>query len=249
MNEYAFRLGGADLVALGSGGLWWPARSLLCVSDLHLGKSERIARRSGRMLPPYEVRDTLARLARDIDATGCRSVVCLGDSFDDLTAAQALPGEERDRLQDLMAARRWIWIEGNHDPAPSRMGGISRTSLLEPPFSFRHIAQADFTPGPAQGPAPGPALGPAPGPAPGPLAEVSGHYHPKLRLPLRGQTLSRPCFLVDATRLILPAYGTYTGGLYCDRPPLKSLMRPDALAILTGATPRAVPMHRRSGVG
>lgn len=232
MNGYAFKFGGADLVALGSGGLWWPARSLLCVSDLHLGKSERIARRSGRMLPPYEVRDTLARLARDIDTTGCRSVVCLGDSFDDLTAAQALPREERDRLHDLMAARRWIWIEGNHDPAPPQMGGVCQASLLEPPLSFRHIAQADF----------------APGPAPDPMAEVSGHYHPKLRLPLRGQALSRPCFLLDATRLILPAYGTYTGGLYCDQPPLKTLMRPDALAILTGATPRPVPLHRRSGV-
>ena len=62
MNKYSFSLMGANLVALPSGALWWPERGILCVSDMHLGKSDRIARRRGSMLPPYEVRDTLTRL-------------------------------------------------------------------------------------------------------------------------------------------------------------------------------------------
>ena len=90
MNGLSFSLAGADLLALPSGALFWPARGLLCVSDLHLGKSERMARRGGPILPPYEARETLARLARDIDAARPQTVICLGDSFDDLGAMRAL---------------------------------------------------------------------------------------------------------------------------------------------------------------
>lgn len=108
-------LNGADLILRGTGALFWPEHSLLCVSDLHLGKSERMARRGGPTLPPYETRDTLARLEAEIEATGARTVLCLGDSFDDRAAAQALGEDERLWIARLMAGRRWIWIEGNHD--------------------------------------------------------------------------------------------------------------------------------------
>jgi uncharacterized protein (TIGR00369 family) len=75
--------------------------------------------------------------------------------------------------------------------------------------------------------------------------EVSGHYHPKARL--AGQ--ARPCFLVDDARVILPAYGTYTGGLNCSDPTLAGLMAPGARAVLTGRVARAVPMPQRKGDG
>lgn len=76
MNGRSFIFAGTELTLLGSGALWWGEAGLLCVSDLHLGKSERMARRGGDMLPPYETRDTLTRLEADIEATGARSVVC-----------------------------------------------------------------------------------------------------------------------------------------------------------------------------
>ena len=56
--------------------------------------------------------------------------------------------------------------------------------------------------------------------------------------------LRRPAFLVDAARVILPAYGTYTGGLYSEDPALSGLMQADALAVLTGRMTHAVPMPR-----
>lgn len=90
MSGYSFSLAGADLVALGAGALWWPAQQLLCVSDLHLGKSERHLRRGGAALPPYETRDTLDRLGVLVDALAPQTVICLGDSFDDDAAVQAL---------------------------------------------------------------------------------------------------------------------------------------------------------------
>ncbi len=220
MNGHEFTLAGARLTALGSGALWWSEHRLLCVSDLHLGKSERVARRGGAVLPPYDTRDTLNRLAADLAICNARTVICLGDSFDDLGAADALPEEERLWIARLQAGRRWVWIAGNHDPGPLEMGGTHLAELPLPPLGFRHIANT------------------------GASGEVSGHYHPKARIKTRARTISRPAFLVDSDRVILPAYGTYTGGLRSDDPALSALMRPEAVAILTGASVHAVPMPR-----
>ncbi|MCB1341891.1 MAG: ligase-associated DNA damage response endonuclease PdeM [Pseudooceanicola sp.] len=211
---------GARLVALGSGALFWPDRRLLCVSDLHLGKSERMARRGGTILPPYETRDTLDRLATDLERTGARMVVCLGDSFDDPGAAAALREDERLWIARLQAGRRWVWIEGNHDPGPVRLGGEHLAELAAPPLVFRHIAQSS-----AKG-------------------EVSGHYHPKAAVRTRARTVSRPAFLADLGRIVMPAYGTYTGGLRSDDRALDRLMGPEAVAVLTGPVPCRVPMPR-----
>ncbi|UWR23389.1 ligase-associated DNA damage response endonuclease PdeM [Sulfitobacter sp. S190] len=220
MKGHDFNFAGARLRALGTGALWWPDHGLLVVSDLHLGKSERMARRGGATLPPYDTRDTLNRLASDLAQTNARTVVCLGDSFDDLLAAHALPQSERDWITRLQAGRRWIWIEGNHDPGPVEFGGTHLAELPLAPLVFRHIAQK------------------------GARGEISGHYHPKASIPARGRTITRAAFLVDGDRIIMPAYGTYTGGLYSHTPVLSDLMQPDAQAILTGPTPIALPMPR-----
>jgi len=193
----------------------WSARGLLVVSDLHLGKSERIARRTGALLPPYDTAETLSRLACDVQATGARTVLCLGDSFDDLDAAEALSGPHRAQIGALQAGRRWIWIEGNHDPGPVDLGGSHLAQLQDGPLIFRHIAEPGATAG-----------------------EISGHYHPKARM----RRASRPCFMVDDTRLILPAYGCYTGGLDWTTPVLRSLFKPRAIAYLTGPKVLAVPV-------
>lgn len=220
MNGYDFTLAGAQLTALGSGALWWADQRLLCVSDLHLGKSERIARRGGASLPPYDTRDTLTRLAADLAICQAQIVICLGDSFDDLGAALALPAQERLWIMRLQAGRRWVWIEGNHDPGPVDLGGSHLAELPVAPLTFRHIA------------------------VPGASGEVSGHYHPKASVNPAGRSISRPAFLFDSDRLILPAYGTYTGGLSTHTDVLRNLMRPEAHAILTGKNPVVLPMPR-----
>jgi len=218
MNGLDFSFCGAALTALPSGALWYEAQRLLCVSDLHLGKSERIARRIGLMLPPYETRATLDRLAADIGAIDPAEVICLGDSFDDLEAAGSLDPDDQASLLRLAAGRRWVWIAGNHDPGPVDLAGSHVASHRAGPLVFRHEATA------------------------GAEAEVSGHYHPKLSLPGMGRP--RACFLLDRCRLILPAYGAYTGGLSVTAPVLQALMQPRADAILTGQRPLRVPMPR-----
>lgn len=152
MSACAFRFAGHDFIARASGALYWPAAGMLILSDLHLGKSERMARRGGALLPPFETRETLARLAAELDATRPARLALLGDVYDDDLAAVALPKEERAGFGLLTSRCETILIAGNHDLGSGaedhRFGGLT----------LRHIAR------PGQGP------------------DISGHYHPKASL-------------------------------------------------------------------
>lgn len=212
MTSYRFEFAGQQLEARASGALFWPARRWLIVADLHLGKSERMARRGGALLPPYETQATLDRLETEMAATAPSVVVSLGDSFDDDAAGLALEGEVCTRLAGLAAGRGWIWISGNHDPGalPARLPGTAAAELRDG-LVLRHAA--------GQGP------------------DVSGHYHPCLRL--AGQR--RRCFLVGRDHLILPAFGAYTGGLEASSPALTALV-PQGIAIACGHRALALPV-------
>jgi uncharacterized protein len=216
MNGHAFTLCGETLIARPAGTLWWPARRLLTVADLHLGKSGRMARRTGTLLPPYETADTLARLAAEVVATDPVTVVALGDSFDDNACLAEAAPDTRDALAALARGRGWVWVAGNHDPLPPDLEGEATGVHVDGPLTFRHIAD------------------------PAAHGEVSGHFHPKAHVGRQ----SRPCFLADDARVILPAFGAYAGGLDCRDPALAALMTPGALAILTGRTALPCPMPR-----
>mgnify|MGYP000880100625 CR=1 FL=1 len=211
--SYSFEFAGQRLEARASGALFWPARRWLIVADLHFGKSERMARRGGPLLPPYEVAETLDRLQAEIWATLPQAVVSLGDGFDDDAAGQALPDPVCDRLRAMAQGRGWLWIGGNHDPAPvgARLPGDSLPEWRDG-LVLRHQA--------GQGP------------------DVSGHYHPCIRL--AGER--RRCFLIGCDHLILPAFGAYTGGLIADDPALARLV-PEGIAVACG--PRALPLPIR----
>ncbi|WP_299754583.1 ligase-associated DNA damage response endonuclease PdeM [uncultured Boseongicola sp.] len=206
-----------QICLLPTGALYWPRVEMLVISDLHLGKSERIARQGGTLLPPYETTETLTKLSDAIEATEAKTVLCLGDSFDDRLAAAALDDVHVSTLQRLQAGRRWLWIEGNHDPGPLDLAGTHLSEHREGPFVFRHIAASPCESG-----------------------EISGHYHPKARI----RHASGRCFLVDHARMILPAFGAYTGGLSWTTPELRRLFAAKATAYLTGRRILAVPVPR-----
>jgi uncharacterized protein len=215
------RFHGVDLLAEASGALVWPDERLLIVADLHLEKGSSFARR-GVMLPPYDTRATLERLERAAAQHGARRVVCLGDSFHDGEAPARLDAEDARRLARLTAATDWIWIAGNHDPAPpAALGGRVVTGDLRlGPLILRHIAEPLFAAG-----------------------EVSGHYHPKASIDVRGRRLSGRCFVLDEYRLMLPAFGAYAGGLDVFEPALRALF-PGDFAVHLLARDRITPLPR-----
>lgn len=217
MTAHVFTFADLTLHAEHTGALWIPAARTLVVSDLHLGKSDRIARRTGVLIPPYENHETLARLDADIHRLDPKTIICLGDSFDDLIGVDALDKANVITLQRLQLKRQWIWIEGNHDQGADSadLGGTHAAQHMIGTVTFRHIASPD-------------------------LPEVSGHYHPKHGVP--GIWRQRPCFMYDRTRLILPAYGAYTGGLSAQHPDLRQHFETQAIAVLTGTRAIALPL-------
>lgn len=185
-----FDFAGGEMACDWTGCLYWRDEDLMVVSDLHLEKGASLAAR-GRLIPPYDTKATLARLADRIGYWQPRRVVSLGDSFHTADASERMPKTYRDLLAEAMAGRDWIWITGNHDPLPpSGLGGTSCGELAIGPVTFRHEPDPDCgTP------------------------EVSGHLHPIARIVRRGKSVRRRCFACDGRRMIMPSFGAYTGGL------------------------------------
>ena len=184
-------INGAELVADATGALYWPARATLIVADLHLEKGSGFAQRHGTLLPPYDSAETLGTLARAIGRYAPARVLCLGDSFHDRHAPSRLSAEDSKGLRALVGSLEWTWIAGNHDPAPpEELGGQVEAVVAIGPLVFRHEAEVGTRTG-----------------------EISGHFHPKAGVATRGRRVSARCFVEDGKRLILPAFGAYTGGL------------------------------------
>lgn len=186
----ALRICGAALTALPEGAIWWEAERMLVVADLHLEKGSAYAAR-GIALPPYDTRATLRRLEALMARFQPARLVALGDSFHDRDAEARMDCDDASSLARLASRTDWIWIAGNHDPAPPRrFGGTVMQELRAGPLTFRHE------------PLPAPATG-----------EIAGHLHPCAAVRVRGRRLRRRCVASDGTRAILPAFGAYAGGL------------------------------------
>ncbi|MEO5866082.1 MAG: ligase-associated DNA damage response endonuclease PdeM [Sphingomonas sp.] len=190
-----FSFAGHELVALPQGALFWPARRALLVADLHFEKASWFAR-GGQMLPPYDTIATLAAVAAVVGEVAAQEVFCLGDSFHDATGCARLPRRAQDMLRALTETTRWTWITGNHDPVVAdHCGGAVVDEAVIDGLVLRHEAD------PCES-----------------RPELSGHFHPKLRLRVRGRLVARRCFVATATKLILPAFGSLTGGLDAGHP-------------------------------
>jgi uncharacterized protein len=210
MTAAPIHLAGERLMLDPAGALHWPATGTLIVSDLHLEKGSAFARK-GMLLPPWDTHATLDRLTLLLRRYQPRIVVALGDSFHDAEGAARLPAGEIARLDAMTQAHRFIWVQGNHDPAPpARVGGDAVAEFATARLVFRHHAVAGAT------------------------GEISGHYHPKASVPARGGTVSRPCFIADARRIIVPAFGAYTGGLDVRDPAIMRLFPRGARVFLLG---------------
>ena len=213
MSNAVLHVNGAALTADLSGALIWDDMETVVVADLHLEKGSAFAKR-GTLLPPYDSRTTLVALSRVLRHYEPRQVICLGDSFDDDGAPARLNVDDRRLLSQLAASRDWIWIAGNHDPSPPEgCGGRVLDEITLGPLVFRHAAVAARAPG-----------------------EISGHFHPKAALTVRGRRLSGRCFVTDGTRLVLPAFGAYAGGLDVLDPALSGLFPSRFTALVLGHT-------------
>ena len=200
------------------GALYFPDMGLLCVSDLHLEKGSSFARR-GMLVPPYDTVATLLRLQAVIDHYRPKIVVSLGDSFHDSEGSSRLPSQMRLDLSALMAGRDWFWVSGNHDPQPpAGLPGDTVEALSMGALTFRHEPSKKSPQGPISG-------------------EIAGHLHPCARIVQRGRSVRRRCFATDGERIVMPAFGAYTGSLNVLDRAYRGLFREDGLvAYMIGAS-------------
>ncbi|MCB1382276.1 MAG: ligase-associated DNA damage response endonuclease PdeM [Notoacmeibacter sp.] len=205
-----------------SGVAFLPDSRVLVVSDLHLEKGAAFARKR-QFLPPYDTRETLARLAVSIASYDPELVISLGDSFHRDDSAAGLDAGDRQALESLIHGRDWIWIAGNHDPSlPAQLPGHAAFELACGGLVFRHEPSAGRNAG-----------------------EVAGHLHPGARIVMRGRSVRRPCFAADGTRLIMPSFGSYTGSLNVLDPAFRGLFDPSRLSACMLGSGRIYPVPSR----
>lgn len=211
------KLGDTLVTALPEGALWIASAKTLIVSDLHLEKGSSFAR-NGQLLPPYDTHATLSRVLSLMDRLHPDIVVSLGDSFHDGGGPGRMTAGDRDLLCALIARCDWIWVEGNHDgKSPETLGGVVQETLHLGSLVLRHL--------PTQVGASG---------------EIAGHLHPCAKVTGRGRVVRRRCFATDGERLVMPAFGAYTGGLnICDE--AFSPIFPDGVTALVLGKEKVLP--------
>jgi DNA ligase-associated metallophosphoesterase len=209
-----FSFAGETFEATAAGALYWREQHTQHVADLHLEKASWFAR-LGQFLPPYDSHATLTALAAELERTGAGHLYCLGDSFHDRFGCERLPANARELLTQLTSRVGWTWIVGNHDPGfADHCGGRIEDEAVVAGIALRHEADRE-----EQRP------------------EISGHYHPELRLRLKGRQVSRRCFVASESKLIMPAFGALTGGL--------DARHPEILRSVGGSAAALVPVSDR----
>lgn len=207
-DEHPIAICGTAFLAHVSGALYWPAENALIVADLHLEKASSYAER-GVMLPPYDSRETLMRLGETIDHFQAETVICLGDSFHDRDGADRLQPEDRETLAIMQDNIEWIWVTGNHDPEISgSVSGHVCNDIRLGGVNLRHEPTNTAV-----------------------THEIAGHLHPAAKLALHGYTIRRPCFISNGLRLVLPAFGSFTGGLNILDPAFDPLFGTDGFSV------------------
>ncbi len=209
MSAAPVHLAGQRLMLDPAGAVWWPDRHLLAVADLHLEKGSASAVR-GHLVPPWDTRVTLDRLALLLLRYAPRTVLAMGDSFHDRHGAARMLAADAARLRAMAAAHDFVWLLGNHDPAPpAGLPGEVVEWWEADGVVFRHQAG-------------------------GGANEVCGHHHPKASIDTRAGRVTRPCFVASAQRLMLPAFGAFTGGLDVRHPAIAGLFPRGGRAFLLG---------------
>jgi hypothetical protein len=204
-----FSFAGHEFVATPEGALFWPERQALLLADLHLEKASWFAR-LGQFLPPYDSHATLVAVERELERTGATRLYCLGDSFHDRFGCDRLPMDARELLTRMTSRVEWTWIIGNHDSGfADHCGGSIVDELVVDGIMLRHEAVAGD-----------------------PQPELSGHFHPKLRMHLHGRHVSRRCFVISQSKMILPAFGALTGGLDAAHPEIRRNVGENATALV-----------------
>ncbi len=212
--------GGETFTPLLSGALYWPDEKTLLVADLHLEKMASFAG-NGQLLPPYDTKATLVRLASDIETIDAQRVICLGDSFHRDEGTNSLPKAQIEHLKSMTSKSDWLWLSGNHDPSAHALGGQCADQIAVGDLVLSHEPSADGT------------------------GQIAGHLHPSAKISINGRATRRPCFVHDDRLMILPAFGVSTGTLNILSKPFQGLFNREKLHVTMLGKDKLYPIATR----
>lgn len=186
---------GQELELLPERAVWWAERHTLIFSDVHLGKAQSY-RFEGIAIPSESGLTDLDTIASLIERWRPKEILILGDF---IHHRQSWTPKFHEDLGIFLAQNRnieWKLILGNHERG-SRENfedlpvELVAGDVLQAPFRFAHGHEVqtsnDFT--------------------------VSGHVHPIVVLKEGPLTMRCPCFVLSPSRLLLPSFGVWTGGV------------------------------------
>ena len=192
-----------EFILDGGCGLYWPANKMLIIADLHFEKGSYLVSK-GHPLPRYDTHDTLARISALLELYQPENVIALGDNLHDSYALERMSATDFAFMQQLCArVNSWCWIIGNHDRIDFSLSAMRHmefaTQKIVDGITFTHdLCKAS-------------------------RYQVIGHYHPKISVKLKVGKVSGKCFVVGEKILLMPSFGSYTGGLDVDHPLLSAV--------------------------
>jgi hypothetical protein len=208
MSKTLIKFGGHVFEPQSCGALYWRDENILIVSDLHFEKSSFFAKK-GIFLPPYDSLETLGKLKAVSDRLNRPAILFLGDVFHDGDGLNRLSGQSQDLFSDILSHHNIIWVDGNHDRGNAPDNIESLDTIVINGILFTHIATStdDY--------------------------EISGHYHPCTSFSHKGHKVRRACYIYNDTKLIMPAYGSITGGLDCKETVVQKIIPNAKIQIVT----------------
>ena len=188
MKHFKIKFASETFEILPSGTIFWPSEEMLIASDLHLEKGSSF-NKEGTFLPPYDSFDTITRLEEIIKITSPKKILLLGDTLHDKNGLLRMSEEVKKKIFSLLKKNSFILISGNHDEE------LEFPNLkLDPYYKLRNIT---FTHEMSSNE----------------TLEISGHFHPMVNTKFKGIRIRASCFVVTKNKIILPSFGTFTGGL------------------------------------
>lgn len=174
--------------------VWWAAKRALLVADAHLGK-DAVFRNAGIPVPAATTASDVTRLSALLTQTGARRLIVLGDLLHAEGAAAEATCEAMSTLMSEHRGVERLLVRGNHDRHAGDPPAEWGFCCVDEPVMIDGIALRHH---PTKGDAAG--------------LEVAGHVHPAVRISGgAGPSVRARCFVVSERRMVLPAFGGFTG--------------------------------------
>ncbi|MEO8237656.1 MAG: ligase-associated DNA damage response endonuclease PdeM [Flavobacterium sp.] len=170
------------------GALFWKAKKILLISDVHLGKVSHF-RKHGVAIPNNAIAENFTRLTNVVEFFCPEKIIFLGDLF------HSSKNTEWDLFVEWVSGcvSEMMLIAGNHDIINKKEYTDININVLQ----FLEIEDFLLTHHPTERKG---------------WFNLSGHIHPGVILRgLGGQSLKLPCFYQKENQMILPAFGEFTG--------------------------------------